>query len=607
MSPTLTVARRELREYRFVLFTAIALGAFPLVVTSLPALVRGQHEIGVLLALVFGTAIAPAAALGLGSSVISRDAASGRLQFYFARPLPALALWTGKCLAAVGLIVFAFVCTALPAMVLSRTESSPRDLLVGLPVFVFTGALFLFGASSVGSTVYRSRAPWLILDVVFALVTLSLLIAIFRRLHLAGAGYALMLAVPFVLLAGAAVMLGGTAAQLVAGRVDLRRGHAALSLTVWALSSVLLVGLWAFGSWVLAVPPAGLGVGHATWVAPRGAGLMFEPMLGRTAGRMGYRPIFLMNVETGAWTATSPQRMTKPVFSDDGRRAAWVIRRLKKGPWTPGPAIAIARFDSAAPTIEERPLRDDLGWNEVLALESSGPLAMLAGERTIGLVDTASGQLVRQFDARPRAADFLADGRVRVYAQEGVDLAAATLVVFDWERSGARIERLRVPGVGVWDHAGDHAVVSRGRGQCLLVDVALGTSVDLPHCRGSFLADGRLATVSKEGLQIRSPEGRILFSMPEVKGLAAGFTEDESGHLVVGIIDAERPGQQRTLVVDLAGARILRQEDGLLPAARWGQAPERGAPGTHLFVDARGALVRMGADGKREVLLAGRP
>ena len=160
MSPVLLVARRELRERRFLVLTALALGVLPFVVRSLP--VWWAQDIGDDLALLLALSFPPAVALAVGASMFGRDASEGRLRFYFARPLSAGALWAGKCLAAGTLVLVALVCTFVSALM---TESVGGRRLQDIDALrmgggLFSALLFLMVLAHVASSFYRSRSRW---------------------------------------------------------------------------------------------------------------------------------------------------------------------------------------------------------------------------------------------------------------------------------------------------------------------------------------------------------------------------------------------------------------------------------------------------------------
>ena len=57
-----------------------------------------------------------AAAVVIGSSMLARDAANGRLGFLFSRPVPWPAIWAGKWAAALVLVAATGILAAIPWM-----------------------------------------------------------------------------------------------------------------------------------------------------------------------------------------------------------------------------------------------------------------------------------------------------------------------------------------------------------------------------------------------------------------------------------------------------------------------------------------------------------
>ena len=101
MRKLLAVAAREMRE-RWLLFPAsFALGFNPLVLPAFGVDRRVMPEVGLMTSVLLGAG----AAVVMGSTMLARDVANGRLGFLFSRPVSWPAIWGGKWLAALVLVV----------------------------------------------------------------------------------------------------------------------------------------------------------------------------------------------------------------------------------------------------------------------------------------------------------------------------------------------------------------------------------------------------------------------------------------------------------------------------------------------------------------------
>jgi hypothetical protein len=614
MNAVLAVAWREVRE-RWPLLVVPVVPVTLLGLFLLPSLAPyrrvDEGALGLLVAFLGG--LVPAAiALVVGASILARDAADGRMRFLLARPLTAFSLWAGKALGAGILIGWSVACgTLVFALTAPGSDRHVRGGHLRWAPFVIwvTAVCFAAAVSHLASTALRSRSRSLWFDLAGATVTTAVWLLLVRQLALAGAVVTVLAYVfPALMAWGFVTVLAGALAQVSVGRADVARGHRALSSTVWLLAGVGLSGVWGFSAWLRSTSPAQLGVGWPRVAAPTGPAVVFgggDPWGG---GRFNYWPVFLLNGDTGRWTAVAGDRFSPPAFSPDGRRAAWVSRPPEV-PW-PGNShdtLSVARLDTEAPLVEERPLGPG-DWGVVLAMDGSGSRAAVGQASQVSIIDTASGRETASVPLRPLAAVFRADGSLRLFAAGAAD---AALIVLDCDLlRGSQAERARfAPGVGVRsvrlaDASGDLAFVETVRGRSML-DVGTSASFELPSQASSptALADGSIAFGLPGDLRLAERSGRPLRSIPIGPGRPVAITEIEPGQLAIEMFDPTRTPQVGLSVVDVGSGRVLREQPGArLMWRHWHPPPTPGSPGARLFT-VNGGLSRLEPDGTVRVLV----
>jgi hypothetical protein len=619
VSAVLGIARQEVSTRRFLLAAAAALSLLAWILRAvLPP--GWSRELGQSLALVLFLAFPIAAAIAVGSSLVGRDLAEGRLSFYFSRPLSAGALWAGKFLGGAILVAGAFLCCYLP---LALSGDGIGRGAVGIWLLALVG---LMGFAHTISSMYRSGSRLFALDLSLGAVVLTVIVVQVRHLAFAGAGHVLLTtaALPFDLAVAAAVLLAAAAAQLAYGRADARRGHVALSATVWTLALVAVAAFALWSRWVLGVTPAEVsGVRYPLLVAPSGSALLFKGAPER--GRAGFSPVFLMDGESGSYVRLAPERVTLPAFTADGSAAVWVAPAVSwwwyvaPDPAHPFPgaearraALAVARLGLGTPVVEERALEPP-DAELALALDGDGQRVLLSGRAGVSLVDVASGRPVAEAPlSNIWAADFLPGGTVRFY-QTPRDGSEPAFVVLDWTpKDGKRVERARVPvdpRVFLLARRGDLVVVSNGMRGKAIIDTTSGAVRRLDSAAADFpgaalvLSSGLVALSLGEEVRVVTRGGETVARLAlEPGSLAYALREPTPGELAVGLwtFSSDR---RRTVFVDAATGAVRRVEQGLLPAGvRYGvmnTQPEPGSFASRLFEDIGGDLVTLEPDGRK--------
>jgi hypothetical protein len=133
MSDTAAIFRREFTARRSLLWAALYIAVLVVVVPYLPFISHWEKTdvrdlSSVALALGAGLALS----LGLGATFFGRDLSEGRLGFYFERPVRSIAVWLGRFLAVLSLVVLCEVLILLPAK-LSSSDGLMIMAYVGWP------------------------------------------------------------------------------------------------------------------------------------------------------------------------------------------------------------------------------------------------------------------------------------------------------------------------------------------------------------------------------------------------------------------------------------------------------------------------------------------
>jgi len=416
MNALLAIAGREFRE-RWTLPLAAFCFGFVLLV---PILRHGERALPV--AAVAAVPAAWVVAVLMGGSVIARDLADGRLGFFFARPVPWWSIAGGKLLAAFALTIATAVAGALPAALFGWDTAA---FAAGLLQVVTSGGLainlavlpVLIGLGHAASVVYRSRSRWAALD--FALLALALAggIALVRSLErggvwpqaaLPGERYVL-----GALLLLAALTLAPALVQLARGRSDMRRGHRALSLTLWSGLLLPLAVVGGYAAWQASLGVEAFPSRHVTGASSDGryvALVATRPAEGGVAG-------FLL--ETGSGRALRlGARRSSPAFAGDARIAAWLEAPFFD--WGGGDELSYAGLSGGVPKVETLELETRLPRESVrqLSLDAAAERVAVVQSHTLSVHELPSGRTLSRTaaaDGEWIAAAFLRDGRLRAF------------------------------------------------------------------------------------------------------------------------------------------------------------------------------------------------
>ncbi len=640
MSKLLAVAARELRE-RWLLFPGgLALGFLPTVLPAFGVKRDDSEFIGFLFAMCIGAA----AAVVMGSSMLARDAANGRLGFLFSRPVSWPAIWGGKWLAALVLVCASGFLAAIPWVAVYASEHGTswlRAMRDGAgTAYFFTAVILAVGLVNFAATAFRSRSPWVAADLVLLMAAFWATRRYVAPLWLFGvlrvwSGWEVVVAIAPLAIG----FLAGSMAQVAVGRTDVRRAHGALSVAFWAVVGLTLVGAAGYWAWARSASPADVTV-HAVSADPAGRWIHVQG----SAERSGYYPhAFLIDATNGRYAALPgpdwdhSRFLTNRQFSADGRSAAVL--------WSGGTNAGLSLYDlaAAAPRATEVVLESSPppAWSEAFGLSPAASHAFLVHESGASLFALPSGRRVATTTIppgwRPALVRFLSEGAARSWLVPAMELrrgdahgpARAEMRVVDLAtdgRSRAATFPLAAPVEPTWvwkgiavDASGKRLITSDGGVRLrdgvtgdLIATLAEGDS-RLPVL---FLADGRIVVGSgvtaannpKAKLLVFSPDGTKVSEWPlEVWpwGLSVG-PEVTPGRVAVAAFRSPYLSED-TLVVDAGDGHVVERLSGLRPAIGFWVAPAVPAdavPTTvHFFRDVEGRVVRVDfATGERRVL-----
>lgn len=632
----LAVAQREVVERWTWLAAAAVVGLLPLAVPVLPWVGAGNTtDARSTMALILAATLVSAGALGLGSSMIARDLSERRLGFYFARPLGAAAIWWGKLVASFLVLSLAGMLVLLPAAVLGGSSALGEPLGLGsdggsLLAWAAVTILLLVGLAHALAVAGRSHLPLLALDLAAAATFGTVIWSTTRRLLFAD---------PWKLYPGS--LVATTAAVLVAlllagwvqvaiGRCDVRRGHRALSATLWGILASFALGLVGFAAWVYSVTPASLAALWEVLPARQGAWMLVS---GSSTGRGYFAPTFLVDAENGRWVRV--QRAGRwwhhCQFSTDGRHAVWMtpVGLDRSDP------LQIYAVDLS--TTNPKPLATTLIVNpseaRMLRLSPDGSLLAILGDTTLSVYSLPEGTQVRS--VRLESGSRRVTMRFVHPRELAIGMWEETAQRTWWNPVAVTLWRLDIPsgklertgtlsGVAprdAWvmpdDPRGELMLAThteRDSGELVLHDAGSGLVLArlmswpyLPLMRAGFLADGRIVVAEsrvRKGqaalLHVFGRDGKeqrtIEMDLGMVKVLGG---EVAPGVLAVGfgpgMDESDRGG--RTLLVDLDQASVRRLPEGYLPSPGYdwwsgsGQvAMQPGGPATRLFRTPEGAL-----------------
>lgn len=624
MTGALVVAAREIAERKRIFIAAAFAGLLPFLAPLFPNIARGDvPQARALLAVIFLVSFGIGTAVVLGSTILVRDLAERRAGFYFARPLPSLAIWGGKILAALLLASGAALLCALPAWIVSPELGVLHALFVG-PVspavaafsaagILFGGSLFLVVLFHAVAVSVRSRSPWLAVDVV--LLVICGIVLGRSWLSLARANFPVAWEFPTwappVLLV---LLLAGGAVQVAVGRTDLRRGHGAQSLTIWGVLLPLTLAGAGATYWLLTPAPSDLIVSQVS-AAPAGEWIAIS---GPARHRGDVRATFLLNSKSAACLLTGLGWSwgDEPVFSPDGRMALWYV--LERGP-VPSIRLWRAELENEHP----RPRATTITAFGDLSFSPSGRRIAILEANTLSIVELDSEKTLAavRIPGDARNLFFLDEDTVRLYVRWAGPLRnnETSSPLYEFRIADRKLEKTgevpRPPDERLlirYEAGGSRLFALEGHRRLTLRDGRNGhllstlsesgpINVFLPLSEKSVVTCG----VENRSLTLRrvSLDGRRLGAVSLPGYDFANLTGlDSSGRLLVSARQSSIPDgtgkNWNLLAIDTTADLVVSQTPGLVPlSSLWFFSPtlppatELGAPWTKYFLDEKGALV----------------
>ena len=325
MNATLAVMTRELAARRQVVAVALAAAVIAAAMPLMPGLGNYQpDDVRTVSASTLALALGWGLALLFGATMIGGDLSEGRFGFYFARPVSGRAVWWGRILAALLLILACEAFVLLPALfgdvaVLASSSDWWLPALIGYLVLPF---LLLLLAHAL-SIMVRARTAWLFLDLSGAVVFAILAWVSLRPLVVIGSGIASwVIAGSLIASLVVALSLAGGAGVAI-GRVDLARAHGALSLTLWGTLAILTAGITLYSGWLRHFGPTDFDDVDVLTLAPNGR---WVETLGRAGNRLDVRRRCLVSTTDKRWIPLPGQwggYARDVVYSMDGSTAVW--------------------------------------------------------------------------------------------------------------------------------------------------------------------------------------------------------------------------------------------------------------------------------------------
>jgi hypothetical protein len=633
MNATMAIMARELVARRDLLLVAAAATLIAFAMPLMPGLqgytpedVRTVSSNGLAVALGWGLSIL------LGATILGRDLSEKRLGFFFARPVSGLAVWWGRLLAALFLIVTVETIVLLPSFYgngvyfLASWEGAGGPAVVG---YLAVPVLLLLLAHAV-SVMIRARTAWLFLDLAGCVAAGVAGWLILRPLLWMGADTALWVVGGGLFAVVVAALAVGGAAGLAVGRTELRRTHGALSVVLWGTLALGVTAAAAYSSWLRNIEPGDFGRVDVVSIAPAGN---WVEIMGRAPGHFDVTRHCLVATADERWISLPGgwgRFSREVVFSIDGSTAVWL--GLESG--ESSRALWWVDLESRSPEVKSTNLV--FPDEAVIDLSPDGGRVAVLDEQILSVYELLEERLltaVRLPEDLQRATPFFNTPRaVRLFSWSN-DGGEWALRIAEIDAVTGAVERLgEIPAIAEksWISFDAHLryLVLMTRRDTLasptrfLYDAEDGEFLRTLGAFSGFLDDGRILSRRRVGvnlwLDVESPDGaqKLSYNLGSASDIWNGG-EALPGHVVIlrSLDGAEIGNGRRADVLDLEDGSWQEVGLGLRrihAAFQWQWGTYRAAfwyvnrpPANRLFTNTNGALVRWDPDSGELVHVVG--
>lgn len=557
MRNALVIAAREFEEKRFVAYAAIAFAVLPLLVLGTIPMSHGKSrgEAIVLLALILSTGFTVGLGVITGASFIG-DVSSGRMSFYYSRPVGSMSIWFGKLTAGIILIVGCFGIIAAPARFIGNWWTSVWDVTFAQFTLIVSGvAVALFLIAHVIGTFARSRSPLIAVDFAAAVVCGVVIWLLILPLALGLAADLIKWFLIALAIALTIAIIAGGAWQLERGRTDRRRGHIALSQLLWTFMAIALLLAAGFVWWVVSAKPADI----RDAVVSNSPGTAFVTISGKATNRGDYTAAWLMNTEDGRNIRIDAQSAWGVHYTRDGRSALWTV--------LVGNVAELRRYTvgDAAPT--------DTGltvWGDFVFPSDDGGRIATVNQGMLSIYDVAAKRSListRIPQTKQARGLFVTPDLFRLYVQ-----ADASIRIFELDVRARALRETGAISSPKYDFLSLDPTASRmvvrpaqssvvtlndARTGAVIRTLLAGSKVSVSRC----LRDGRIVIIDSahDGtvMHVFAPDGSPLREILLGPSEPAWFAGDDGRHVV---LLAEVSGTRNLVSIDLNRGVVDRRE-----------------------------------------------
>jgi hypothetical protein len=584
---TAAIFRREFTARWGLLWAALYIAVLIVVVPLWPFISHFERaDVRDLMSVGSALGAGLALSIGLGATFFGRDLSEGRLGFYFERPVRSVAVWLGRFLAVLSLVVLFEGLILIPAWLSSSWGVSILTFL-GWPdglgiagwtaIFVAGPAFLLLLAHAVG-VMARAKTAWLVLDLLGFMstgVVAWLCVRPFVEGHFDDA----LLVVGLALAASAlAALLAAFAVGVHLGRCDLARAHRALSITLWGVVAVTFGAVAAYSAWLSNFGPSELGEFRVTEVAANGPWIEVE---GTSPGHLDVERSFLFSTTDSRWMPVPPRSYAR--FSENGQRAL-LIKERREG--KPGFVSYVDLNGSELEPVDTTIVVDNDADDY---LSPSGRYLAIREESVLSVYELDEERLMTAIrlpeDLREDWLQYVGDSVIRLSDQSGepgdwtisiheVDIGTGAIKQtglltveleyfsrsFSQDSKYAFIKSYRYPDSSEIGH---------------IVDVRTGEVIRPIEGFWRFLSDGRVLRVIRDGddaesIVVEEPTGEgtvVKYDLPNIRDLR-GIWEGRSEYLLF----EHSPGNDesgyvsyRVVSLNLESGEMQRVGEGLRP------------------------------------------